>query len=285
VHEGASRLGTTQGGIARGRARAVYRSLHERGVGRVNLRTAAGHLLRFVRILPLRKLRDVSEEELERAARSWIDDRHRFSNHAPGHTSIFYFRWIVRKWLRFLGRLLPLPRRAQAFSEELADYKARMSSELGLAETTVTVSDLRRIYRARNIRIDLWPHKFKTLKAAYFSDELGMNVLAPKGVSGDGLVFLLAHALKHHLLDAGTPVTCCMSSDECSASERSADLFASELIYPGKQFERDLRQMGIRPGRGSEEALARLRIETRTTLSQAVLLKRAKLLWSTNQVR
>ncbi|MGA3198874.1 MAG: hypothetical protein ABSD89_05650 [Halobacteriota archaeon] len=71
--------------------------MHERGVGLVNLRTAAGHLLRFVAILPMRKLRDVSEEELERTARRWIDDRHRYSKHTPGHTSILYFRWIVRK--------------------------------------------------------------------------------------------------------------------------------------------------------------------------------------------
>lgn len=122
--------------LAAERARFIAH-MHERGVGLVNLRTAAGHLLRFVTILPLRKLRDVSEEELEQVARRWIDDRHRYSKHPPGHTSIFYFRWIVRKWLRFLGRLLPPPRSVQPFSEELADYKARMSGELGLAETTV----------------------------------------------------------------------------------------------------------------------------------------------------
>lgn len=117
--------------------------MHACGTGLVNMRTAAGHLLRFVTILPMRKLRDVSEEELERTARRWIDDRHRYSKHTPGHTSILYFRWIVRKWLRFLGRLLPPPRRAQPFSQELADYKARMSGELGLAETTVYERGLR----------------------------------------------------------------------------------------------------------------------------------------------
>lgn len=171
------------------------------------------------------------------------------------------------------------------YRELIKGLARKMREEFGLRTARVTVSDLRRVYRARNIRIDLWPHKFKALKAAYFNDELGMNVLIPRGVSREWLVFLLAHALKHHLLDAGTPVTCCMSSDECSASERSADLFASELIYPGNQFESDLKQMGIGPGRGSEAALARLKLATRTTLSHAVLVKRAELLWATNQVR
>lgn len=169
---------------------------------------------------------------------------------------------------------------------EVVKALARKTREqFGLRTVRVTVSDLRRIYRTRNIRIDLWPHRFKTLKAAYFNDELGMNVLVPKGVSRDHLVFLLAHELKHHLLDAGTPLTCCISSDESSVRERSADLFACELVYPGNQFESDLRRMGIGPGRGSEEALARLRGETRTTLSHAVLVKRAELFWTTNRVR
>jgi integrase/recombinase XerD len=128
--------------LARERERFIAH-LQECGTSKVNLRTAAAHLLRFISILPMRRLRHVSEAELERAARRWIDDRHRYSKHPAGHTSILYFRWIVRKWLRFLGRLLPPPLPAQPFSGELADYKSRMSGELGLAQTTIYERGLR----------------------------------------------------------------------------------------------------------------------------------------------
>jgi integrase/recombinase XerD len=111
--------------------------LHKGGVDRVQLRTVAAYLRRFVTILPMQKLRDVSEEEVEGVARNWVSDRHRYSKRSPGPTSMPYFRWIVRKWLRFLGRMPEPPRRPQPFSQELADYKARMSGELGFAETTV----------------------------------------------------------------------------------------------------------------------------------------------------
>jgi hypothetical protein len=38
--------------------------LHECGTSKVNMRSAAAHLLRFVRVLPMPKRQDVSEAEL-----------------------------------------------------------------------------------------------------------------------------------------------------------------------------------------------------------------------------
>jgi integrase len=109
----------------------------ECGSSRTNARTAAAHLLRFVFVLPMNKLRNVSEKELDSAANRWVNNRQRYSDHRPGPSSIFYFRWIARKWLRFIGRLL-LPRRPR-----LEDYTQRMKAELGLAQTTIYERRLR----------------------------------------------------------------------------------------------------------------------------------------------
>ena len=117
--------------------------LHGTGMARMNLRSVAASMLQIVTILKMRGSRKVSLEEIEQAAKRWIDSRTRYSGHPPGHTSIGYFRWIARTWLRSEGRLLTPPRFPQAFSKELDDYVARMKSELGLAEVTIYERRLR----------------------------------------------------------------------------------------------------------------------------------------------
>jgi integrase/recombinase XerD len=130
------------GPLAAERERFITHLL-ECGASRTNARTAAAHLLRFVCVLPMNKLRSVSEKELEDAASRWIGNRKRYSNHRPGPSSIFYFRWIVRKWLKFIGRLRIPQRPRQPFLEELEDYSHRMRTELGLAQTTIYERGLR----------------------------------------------------------------------------------------------------------------------------------------------
>jgi len=62
----------------------------ECGSSRTNARTAAAHLLRFVYVLPMNKLRSVSEKELNNPASRWINNRQRYSNHRPGPSSILF---------------------------------------------------------------------------------------------------------------------------------------------------------------------------------------------------
>jgi hypothetical protein len=70
--------------------------LLECGASRTNARTAAAHLLRFVCVLPMNKLRSVSEKELEDAASRWIGNRQGYSNHRPGQ--ILQRRLVPRTW-------------------------------------------------------------------------------------------------------------------------------------------------------------------------------------------
>jgi len=137
-------------------------------------------------------------------------------------------------------------------------------------------SDLRRIYRAEGIRIDLWSYKFKGLRGAYFDDEMGSTVLLAKGLPQDPTVFTMAHELKHHLTDRGLPVSYCDASNQSNPIEIGAEIFAAELIYPDQDFAADLIRMSVQHGTCTPEILVRLKHDTRTTLSYAGLAKRSE---------
>jgi hypothetical protein len=81
----------------------------------------------------MRRLRDVTPDEVERAGQRWVASRSRYSKQCAGPTSVCYFRWVARGWFQFLGRLRLPPPESQPFSRELADYVARMKTELGYA--------------------------------------------------------------------------------------------------------------------------------------------------------
>jgi Zn-dependent peptidase ImmA (M78 family) len=120
------------------------------------------------------------------------------------------------------------------------ETRARFS----LDSPRVLRSDLRRIYSAEGIRIDLWPYKFKRLRGAYFNDELGPAVMLAKGLPEDPMVFTMGHELKHHLVDAALSLSYCDTSNQSSPIEIGAEIFAAELIYPDEDFRADLSDMG-----------------------------------------
>ena len=83
------------------------RRLQQQGTSRAALRNLSGELIHVVRLLRLRELRDVSSEEIHRAAKRFA--RQQLSN--PKAYSYVraasYFAYVAKKWLRFLGRLKP----------------------------------------------------------------------------------------------------------------------------------------------------------------------------------
>lgn len=106
------------------------------GAGRASIQTAACYLLQITKLLRLRHLRDVTPDEVDRAAERW--SRRRFVNHnvQPGPYSKDYFAWVTRRWLRFAGKLR-LPRVHQPFRKHLVDYVEAMKLEKGLSESTI----------------------------------------------------------------------------------------------------------------------------------------------------
>lgn len=145
----------------------------------------------------------------------------------------------------------------------------------GLTTPRVQKSDLRKIYRDQGIRIDLWPHRMREVRGAYFNDDLGPTVMLVKGLPDDPMIFTMAHELKHHLVDRDLEVACCSDRNINQHIEIGAEVFAAELIFPEDDFLAALAMKGISTGNCTPEALVHLKHETRTTLSYAGLAKRA----------
>ena len=162
-----------------------------------------------------------------------------------------------------------------AYYEKMAHLARDIREHYGLTTFRVRKSDMRTIYRAEGIRIDLWPHRLKSLRGAYFNDSIGTSVLVAKRLPEDPFVFTLGHELKHHFVDRSLGQSFCHSSNDSEPIEIGAEIFAAELIFPEGDFCEWLRQHGVGPYKCTPEDLVRLKHETQTTLSYAGLAKRA----------
>ncbi len=164
------------------------------------------------------------------------------------------------------------------YYRELRELARQVRADHGLNTPRVRRADMRRIYRHYGIRIDLWDHKLKHLRGAYFSDDLGASVMLARGLPQDPMVFTMGHELKHHLVDRDLGISYCDASNDNEPIEIGAEIFAAELIFPEQDFINKLTSMGVTFGNCKPESLVRLKRETQTTLSYAGLAKRAEFL-------
>lgn len=113
------------------------RHLQQQGTSRVALRNLSGELIHVIRLLRLEKLRDVSQDEIRRAAQRWA--RQQQSNpkaHSYGNTASFFI-YAAKKWFRFHSRLkLPSAPRTR-FPNQLSDVARYMTEEQGLSPHSV----------------------------------------------------------------------------------------------------------------------------------------------------
>jgi integrase/recombinase XerD len=110
--------------------------LEATGTGRSAIRIAATYLLQVVNVLGLRRLRDVTLEEVDRAADHWNTLRNQDKQYPAGQSGVRCFAQTARRFLRFEGKLRS-PRLPQPFSGYLRDFVEAMSSECGLSEATI----------------------------------------------------------------------------------------------------------------------------------------------------
>src|ERR1700733_15233693 len=110
--------------------------LETTGTRRSAIRIAATYLIQVVNILGLHRLRDVTLEEVDRAADRWNKLRNQDKQYPAGQSGVRCFAQTARRFLLFEGKLKipPLP---QPFSEYLRDFVEAMSSERGLSEATI----------------------------------------------------------------------------------------------------------------------------------------------------
>lgn len=162
------------------------------------------------------------------------------------------------------------------YYQDLKALARSVREQYGLKTPRVLRTDLRRIYKAEGIRIDLRPG-FKNLRGAYFCDEHGASVVMAKGLPPDPAVFTMCHELKHHLRDRTTrDFQCSFSYTSTDSIEIGAEIFAAELIFPEEEFLQLLSAAGVTTGGCTSEHLVHLKHQTRTTLSYQGLAKRAE---------
>jgi len=113
------------------------RYLRQQGTSRAALLSLSNELLHVARLLRLDRMRDVSLEEIRRAADCFA--REEQSNpraRSYRHTGTFFI-YAAKKWLRFHGRLrMPSPPPVP-FAEQLDQFARYMSEEQGLSPYSV----------------------------------------------------------------------------------------------------------------------------------------------------
>lgn len=152
----------------------------------------------------------------------------------------------------------------------------------GISGFKVMKSDMRRIYKEYGIKIDLWkPHgKPKTLRGAYFCDDIGTSVLVMAGLPYDPFIFTMAHELKHHLYDRQPEGVnnYCSTTNENAPIEIGAEVFAAEFLVPDAEFADWMKANGVQPGQLQPAHLVKLKTGTHATLSYTGLVKKAEFL-------
>lgn len=165
--------------------------------------------------------------------------------------------------------------RYQYYEDLKSDARAVRATH-GLDSPRVMRSDMRRIYDYYGIKIDLWPHKLKNLRGAFFNDRIGPSVMLDKSLPDDPMIFTMGHELKHFLKDRNLPLSYCHDANINQPIEIGAEVFAAELIFPEQDFIDCMNEMGIGDSHCTPEMLVQLKHDTKTTLSYQGLAKRAE---------
>ncbi|OKH30524.1 hypothetical protein NIES2101_42290 [Calothrix sp. HK-06] len=171
------------------------------------------------------------------------------------------------------------------YYENMKALAREVRSEHGLNTPRVLRSDLRRIYKEYGIQFDLWPVrgapptvKLKSLRGAFFNDEHGVTIMVNRFLPDAPAIFTMGHELKHFLVDRDHKNLWCGDDNVSDTIEIGAEVFSAELMFPEKDFEDCLLQMGVKRGECTPQILARLKHSTETTLSYAGLVKKAEFL-------
>lgn len=167
------------------------------------------------------------------------------------------------------------------YYEEMKELARQVRSEYGLKTPKVGKSDIRRIYKAHNIKCDLWPRKnapptakFKKLRGAFFYDECGATIMVSRSLPEAPALFTMCHELKHYLVDRNLKSLLCGDYNQDEEIEVGAEIFAAEMLFPDADLISYLFQMGIKEGECTPEDLVRLKHSTKATISYAAMVKK-----------
>lgn len=225
------------------------RHLEQQGTSRAALRNLSGELIHVVRLLRLEKLRDISQEEIQQAAKRWA--RQQRSNpkaHSYGNSGSFFI-YAAKKWLRFHG-CLKMPSAPQMrFADHLDTFARYMTEEQGLSP--------------QSVRSHCWKtSKFLTWFGEHHRLLVRVNVedvdefLAMKGAAGWNRksVSVAAQALRAFFRFAETRGWCATSLAKAIQSPR---IYQYEDLPEGPT-EKEVRQL-LHSVKGTDHAALRTR--------------------------
>ncbi|MCL4415119.1 MAG: ImmA/IrrE family metallo-endopeptidase [Actinobacteria bacterium] len=154
---------------------------------------------------------------------------------------------------------------------ELAHQKR---SEYKLITSQIILSTIRQVYKKEGIVIDPAPNHLRKLKAAYFNDSDGCNVLLNMNLPDEPRLFAMIHELKHHYVDRSILRCVCLEAyDSMPAIEIGAEIFAAEFLFPESEFRQFTVNMGIK-GHATPEDIVKLNYHSPARISYQFLLKR-----------
>lgn len=110
--------------------------LRRNGMCYAGLKSTASTLVRIPQMLQMAALREVTHNEVDRAAARWRKYPWRIGGGSPGPHSSPHFARLAKKWLKFHGKLLPRPPRFQPFSKELLGFGEYLCAERGYLSAT-----------------------------------------------------------------------------------------------------------------------------------------------------
>jgi Zn-dependent peptidase ImmA (M78 family) len=153
--------------------------------------------------------------------------------------------------------------------------------EYAIETSPIDLLLLKKIYKNEGIKIhysDGGIHsKFKNLRAAYFNDEDGCDVIVNKNLPREARIFSLTHELKHHYIDKdrlGRTVPCCLSYNDEPLMEICAQVFAAEFIWPEDHFIELVRKHGISLTNWSPDAIVYFKFASKMPVSYTFIVKR-----------
>ncbi len=154
--------------------------------------------------------------------------------------------------------------------------------EYGVTTGRFGLREMRSIYQREGIVLDLWSHRLRRVRAAYFVIDGAPHVLLNKAIKPvEPRLFSLAHELKHHLVDRDQAAASdcgfgCMdylNYRGVPAIEIGAEIFAAEFIFPEDEFNAWATPL-VTSRPCSKEDVVRLKRACPARVSYAFLTKR-----------
>ena len=150
-------------------------------------------------------------------------------------------------------------------------------AEYGIETSKLNLTVVRGIYKKEGIRIDTWELKGRKIKAAYFCDEIDCSVLVNKNLPKIPRLFALVHELKHHYCDRESIQDGKIQCGDYNANElteKGAELFAAEFIYPEAEMRALAYKLDIQTGTCTPEKIVEFKRSCPATISYQFIVKR-----------